>query len=306
MPASYTIKDLENLSGIKAHTIRIWEKRYGLLVPQRTDTNIRRYSDDDLKKIINISLLVNRGFKISKIAALSEEELSQHALNAHSKHEDVDDRIEKLIFYMLSLDVKKLEEEVEKLIDEVGMEKAIFRYTFPLMEKIGLLWQANSIVPAQEHFVFNFLRQKLIIETDKLPKPDEQASLSGLFFLPEGENHEFSLLFYNYLARKKGHYTLYLGQSVPLSDILTIAESFHFDYYFTAIITSTPKNDFEQFMEDFSRQVPTSMLYITGKEAQQYKRKHPRNTRIINHPDKFNGEIKIQTDTKESPLSDVL
>ena len=292
MPGSYTIKDLENLSGIKAHTIRIWEKRYGLLVPQRTDTNIRRYTDDDLKKIINISLLVNRGFKISKIALLSEEELYNHALKANSKPEDTNDRIEKLIFYMLSLDINSLEQEVESLIQEAGVEKAIYLYIFPLMEKIGALWQANSIVPAQEHFMFNFLRQKLIIETDKLPKANGQAESSGLFFLPEGENHEFSLLFYNYLARKNGHRTLYLGQSVPLSDILTIAESFHFDYYFTAIITSSPKDEFEQFLSDFSRKVSTSMLYITGKEAHNYKRKHPRNARVISQPEKFAEEIK--------------
>jgi len=298
MSASYTIKDLENLSGIKAHTIRIWEKRYGLLVPKRTDTNIRRYSDDDLKKIINISLLVNRGFKISKIAALSEEELYHHALKVNSKPEDTNDRIEKLIFYMLSLDVNSIELEVESLIQEAGVEKAIYQYIFPLMEKIGTLWQANSIVPAQEHFVFNFLRQKLIIETDKLPKTDGNEQLSGLFFLPEGENHEFSLLFYNYLARKNGHHTLYLGQSVPLSDILTIAESFHFDYYFTAIITSSPKDDFEQFLSDFSSKVSASMLYVTGKEAQNYKRKHPRNTRIVSQPEKFAVEIK-SLDTKK-------
>ncbi|GET22598.1 MerR family transcriptional regulator [Prolixibacter denitrificans] len=295
MPGTYTIKDLENLSGIKAHTIRIWEKRYGLLIPQRTDTNIRRYTDDDLKKIINISLLVNRGFKISKIAALSEEELYNHALKANSKPEDTNDRIEKLIFHMLSLDVNSIEQEVESLIQEAGVEKAIYQYIFPLMEKIGALWQANSIVPAQEHFMFNFLRQKLIVETDKLPKTNGQTEPSGLFFLPEGENHEFSLLFYNYLARKNGHHTLYLGQSVPLSDILTIAESFHFDYYFTAIITSTPKSDFEQFLGDFSHKVSTSTLFVTGKEAQHYKRKHPRNTRIISRPEKFSEEIRSLT-----------
>ena len=299
MSASYTIKDLENLSGIKAHTIRIWEKRYGLLVPQRTDTNIRRYSDDSLKKIINISLLVNRGFKISKIATLAEEELYNLALKVNSKPEDTNDRIEKLIFYMLSLDVNSLELEIESLIQEVGVEKAIYQYIFPLMEKIGALWQANSIVPAQEHFVFNFLRQKLIIETDKLPKPAGKEQLSGLFFLPEGENHEFSLLFYNYLARKNAHRTLYLGQSVPLSDILRIAESYHFDYYFTAIITSSPKDDFEQFLADFSRKVSTSMLYITGKEAKHYKRKHPRSIRIISQPEKFTEEIKSLNAKKE-------
>jgi len=299
MPGSYTIKDLENLSGIKAHTIRIWEKRYGLLVPQRTDTNIRRYTDDDLKKIINISLLVNRGFKISKIAALSEEELYNHALKVNSKPEDTNDRIEKLIFYMLALDVKSLEEEIESLVKQAGVEEAIYQYIFPLMEKIGVLWQANSIVPAQEHFIFNFLRQKLIVETDKLAKANGDAKLSGLFFLPEGENHELSLLYYNYLALKNGHHTLYLGQSVPLSDILTIAESFHFDYYFTAIITSSPKDDFEQFLKDFSHKVSTSMLYITGKEAQHYKRKHPNNTRVISRPEKFAEEIKTLIKKKE-------
>jgi len=217
----YSIKDLEVLSGVKAHTIRIWEKRYHLLTPNRTDTNIRFYNDVDLRRIINVSLLVNNGIKISKVARFDDLKMKESVLEVTNKNTSEQDYLERLILFMLNFDNIGFYKLVDEIIMKKGMEDAFTKVFFSLFERIGIYWQVGSIFPAQEHYVTSILRQKLIAETDKLGF-DNLNGMTILFFLPDGELHEMSLLFYAFLAKKYGYNIVYLGQFVPFEDLIKV------------------------------------------------------------------------------------
>ncbi|MEX0883706.1 MAG: MerR family transcriptional regulator, partial [Cyclobacteriaceae bacterium] len=199
----YSIKDLEQLSGIKAHTLRIWEQRYKILKPKRTETNIRYYDDDDLKLILNVALLNDNGFKISKIAKLNMEDIKSEILKLTERSFKFDDQIHALIIAMVELDEERFEKIISTNILKIGFELTMINIIYPFLSKIGILWQTGSIHPGQEHFISNLVRQKLIVAIDG------QMYTGGgkkfLLFLPEGELHEISLLFSSYLLKSNGH-----------------------------------------------------------------------------------------------------
>lgn len=219
---TYSIKEIERLTDIKAHTIRIWEQRYNLLKPHRTDTNIRYYTNDDLKKILNVNSLYKAGYKISKIAELSEEQLKEKIASLQSNN-----NFETIISEFVKVTIYFDEESFNKLfsdcINKYGIETSIIDILYPFLDKIGVLWQTDKIHPAQEHFISNLIRQKIITYTDSL-KTKVSKSETFLLFLPEGELHEISLLFYNYILKKNGYKVIYLGQSVPLNDLVKVIE----------------------------------------------------------------------------------
>lgn len=231
----YSIKDLERLSGIKAHTIRIWEKRYGVIVPERSDTNIRTYCDTDLKRLLNIAILNNNGFKISRIATLQQEELHEKVREVCETHCNYTSEIDRLIVCMVDIDELKFEKILSDNILRYGFEDTILEIIYPFLVKIGVMWQTGSINPAQEHFMSNLIRQKLIVAIDGLlPTPAGQSKVFTVF-LPEGELHELGMLFYNYVIRKNGHTVVYLGQSVPLLDVQQVAHIRKADYLVTTV-----------------------------------------------------------------------
>ena len=199
----FSIKELEQLSGIKAHTIRIWEKRHKLIAPKRTTTNIRYYSDDDLKKIINVSLLNNHGVKISKIVKLSEEELNTEVFQLSEEKTNSEIHIDQLVLSMIDLEEEQFEKVLSRLTLKVGFERAILEVVYPFLEKIGVLWHTGNISPAQEHFITNLIRQKIIVAIDSLPIPSK-LSKRAILFLPENELHELGLLFCHYITRQFG------------------------------------------------------------------------------------------------------
>ena len=215
----YSIKDLERITGIKAHTIRIWEQRYNIISPQRTETNIRFYSNDDLKRILNVSILNNHGLKISKIADLSDEELNQEVKKVVDSNGAEDDQIEGLIMSMIELDEIRFTEIIDKNIKSFGFVKTIERFIYPFFEKIGVLWQTGAINPAQEHFVSNLIRQKIIVSIDSIEVKNDPTEDVFLLFLPASELHEIGLLVYQYILKSRGHKVVYLGQSVPYEDL---------------------------------------------------------------------------------------
>lgn len=277
---SYSIKDLEVLSGIKAHTIRIWEKRYNLLVPQRTDTNIRFYTDDDLRKILNISLLVRHGFKISKVARWSDEKIREAILELTQSGSSESDYIDQLLMYMINFDDAGFTRVTNEVINKMGMEEAISKVFFQLFVGIGTFWQVGSIFPAQEHFVTNIFRQKLIVEIDKLETNNGKGT-TILFYLPENEYHEISLLFYSYLAHKYGYHVIYLGQTVPFDDLKKIAAQIQIDYVFTAFIHSVEKEELENYLNELKNLFGHQKIFITGGQIQQYNPELPRNIKVI-------------------------
>lgn len=276
----YSIKDLEVLSGVKAHTIRIWEKRYGLLTPSRTDTNIRFYDDTDLRKILNVSMLVNNGFKISKVAKFDAIKIKDSVMEVTQNKTSESDYIDRLILYMLNFDNIGFYNFTSEIIAKKGFEDAVLKVFFALFERIGIYWQVGSIFPAQEHYVTSILRQKLIAEIDKLGIQNTKGS-TILFFLPGGELHEMSLLFYSYLAQKHGYNVIYLGQFVPFEDLAKVQLHTKIDYVFTALINPLSKDDLENYLVKLKETFQQQKVFITGWQVKLHNPELPRSVKIV-------------------------
>jgi MerR family transcriptional regulator, light-induced transcriptional regulator len=275
----FTIKDLENLSGIKAHTIRIWEQRYNFLKPQRTNTNIRYYTSEELKTILNVSLLNKYGFKVSHINKLSDTEVQEKILALNQAEAQQERLINELIQCMIELRIDKFEYTLDKTIATKGIEKAITYLVFPFLEKIGILWLTNHINPAQEHLVTNIIRQKLIVGIDKLSNISTSES-SVVLFLPEGEYHELGLLFVNFLLKSKGVKVYYIGSAVPIADIKFVTTNLKPNYIYTHL-TSVAKNfNFEKFLQAFHQAIPNVPLVISGYLANSFPKNVPPNVML--------------------------
>jgi DNA-binding transcriptional MerR regulator len=275
---NYSIKELERLSGIKAHTIRIWEKRYGVIAPQRTSTNIRYYSDDDLKKIINVSLLNNNGIKISRIAGMSPEAIRSKILELSDARTAVDIYIDQLVVAMVDLEEEQFEAILARLTRKFGFDRSITEVIYPFMEKIGILWQTGTITPAHEHFISNLIRQRLIVAIASLPIPSKRAR-KALLFLPEGELHEIGLLYYHYVARSKGFKTFYLGQSVPYADLKAVYEIHKPQVMITSMVSFPPVQQFERYMNTLSRDFAGSVILASGLMLRNTAFRIPKNVR---------------------------
>ncbi len=217
--STYSIKDLEQLSGIKAHTLRMWEQRYNLMLPKRTDTNIRFYDDEDLKLILNVSLLNDNGYKISKIASMSEEEMRGEVLKLTERSLTYDDQIHSLTLAMIDFDEDRFEKIISTNTLKLGFENTMVNIIYPFLSKIGVLWQTGSINPAQEHFISSLIRQKIIVAIDGQYVDKKANSVKYMLFLPEGELHEMTLLFSYFLIKSRGNRVIYLGQSMPANDL---------------------------------------------------------------------------------------
>ncbi|MEI9957957.1 MAG: MerR family transcriptional regulator [Ferruginibacter sp.] len=269
---SFTIKDLENLSGIKAHTIRIWEQRYSFIKPERTDTNIRYYSNEELKKILNVALLNKYGYKISHIDKLSEAEIKEKILSL-TLPEALQERIvNELIQHMIDVDIDKLEMVLDKYILAKGIEKTITQLIFPFLERIGILWLTNNINPAQEHLVSNIIRQKLIVGINNIVT-SVKINKTVLLFLPDGEYHELGLLFMNYLLKSRGVNTVYLGCSIPLKDVEYIVKLKKPDYLYSHLTTVGQNFNFDKFISNLTQKFPGIPSIISGKLTSTYQKK---------------------------------
>lgn len=276
----YSIKELERLSGIKAHTIRIWEKRYSLIEPERTETNIRFYSDDDLKKIINVSVLNSHGIKISKIVGLSPEELNVQVDKLSETKNKAEIPIDQLVVAMLDLDEEHFEEILAKYVKKYGFEKTVTGIIYPFLEKIGVLWLTGSVTPAHEHFITNLIRQKLISTIATLPIPSKNSH-RAILFLPEGEMHELGLLFHHYIARHNGLRTYYLGQSLPHEELKKIYET-HSPHTIITSLTTTPAHDkLEAYLKLLSNDFSRSTILASGWLLRNTAFHIPKNVKIF-------------------------
>lgn len=263
--STYSIKDLEQLSGIKAHTLRIWEQRYNLLNPKRTDTNIRFYDDGDLKLILNVALLNDNGYKISKIASMDQEEMRAEVMKLTDRTLTHDDQIHALTICMIEMDEERFDKVLSTNILKLGFEQTMMNIVYPFMSKIGVLWQTGAINPAHEHFISNLVRQKLIVAID-----GQVASSEGkkfLLFLPEGELHEISLLFASYLIKNKGHKVVYLGQNTPNEDLLAVYKIHQPDYMLTVITTSPSSEHAQEYLNTLASRFSTTQILVTGYQV---------------------------------------
>ncbi len=248
----YKIKDLETLTGIKSHTIRIWEKRYGILTPERTETKIRTYSDTDLTEILNVAILNKNGWKISHIADLPSIERKNKVIDIHSNGK-ADIHFEKLLLALIELDEGVFHETINYLFDKYGIEETFSNHLVTFLERIGIMWITGTIQPSQEHFISHLIRQRLIAATSGLPIP-KKDSPKVLLFLPEHEWHEISLLFYHYILRSKGVHSFYLGQSLPYDALIECVQKLKPKAILTSILTATDDkyyfNLFKKMKED--------------------------------------------------------
>ena len=268
--SSYTIKDLEQISGIKAHTIRIWEQRYGFLQPQRTETNIRSYSADDLKVILNVSLLNKYGYKISHIDKMSSADMEEKIMGLNQMDAEKERVVNALIKDMVSLNTNSFERQLDAYIATKGIEKTITDIIFSFLERVGVLWITNHINPAQEHLCSNIIRQKIILGIEKLPKI-YTANMHIVLFMPEGEYHEVGLLFVHFLLKQKGISVDYLGANVPTVDIKYLTEQKRVDYLYSHITAPIKGFKMNKFLEQMAQVDPKIPIVITGQMAQEYK-----------------------------------
>jgi DNA-binding transcriptional MerR regulator len=290
----YSIRELERLSGVKAPTIRIWEKRYGVVRPKRTSTNIRYYCDQDLRKLINLAILNRQGYRISKLAELSDEELGKMAMKHSLDHPKADDRCDLLTQAMLRVDERDFERVFERLEAEEGFEGTIFRYIIPFLKKVGTLWHTGAIDPAQEHFVSQLVRRKLMSAIEACRTPDENSP-SYLMFLPEGEYHDIGLLFSYYLARKEGFRVCYLGASVPDEDLKRIGQQYHYPRVITAFIDPIGKKGFEERLRNYLFFFPDSELIVTGPQIKKGLPVENDRLHVIESVEAFRDELKGST-----------
>jgi DNA-binding transcriptional MerR regulator len=276
---AFTIKDLENLSGIKAHTIRIWEQRYNFLRPQRTGTNIRYYNNDELKTILNVALLNKYGFKISHIDKMNHVEMKDRILSLSQLQAQQERIINDLIQSMVDLDMDSFESILDSYIKARGIERSITQIIFPFLEKIGILWATNHINPAQEHLVTNIIRQKLIVGIEN-SNTHMHVNKSILLFLPEGEHHELGLLFIYYLLRSRGVKVLYLGANVPLKDVEYLVKVKNPDITYTHLTSLANNFNFDKFMNSLSCKVKGVPIVVSGQVTQQYRKSAPQGIQL--------------------------
>ncbi len=291
----FSIKDIENLTGIKAHTIRIWEKRYNILEPLRTDTNIRYYDIKCIQKILNITLLNKHGYKISHIAQLPEAEIpelvntiiSDKSVNSHA--------ISSFKMAMMNFDQALFLTTYDTLLAEKTFQEIFFSIFIPLIEEIGYLWQTNTITIAHEHFISNLIKQKILVNSETVQKRDPLHS-NKLFvlFLPDNEIHELGLLYLNYHIQNEGYQTLFLGTSLPLSNLKEIKKHFNNITFICYMTVSPIASKLHEYIKLAEKEILTdeSEFWMIGRMVQHIKDENlNKKFRIFNRLDTLTSHI---------------
>ena len=275
--STFSIKDLENLSGIKAHTIRIWEKRYNLFQPNRTDTNIRCYDIENLQKLLNVTFLYNNGYKISKISQLGEDKIPSVVRNLVSEQSDNGHVLNSFKMSMMNFDQALFFKTYNALLKEKSFREIFYEDFIPFLNEVGLLWQTDTIKPSHEHFICALIKQKILVNTEKLQfSTPTNNSKTFVLYLPDNEIHELGLMFLNYEILSKGYQAIFLGQSIPifsLKDLIRLYDNIVFVSYFTV---QPDKENIMPYLKDFHDLLlknTTSELWISGKMLQEINQK---------------------------------
>lgn len=278
--AIYSIKDLEKLSDIKAHTIRVWEQRYNIIEPKRTSTNIRYYNDDDLKKLLNIALLNKNGHKISKIAQMSKQEVAQRVAELSEVNFENATQLDALTISMIEMDEYKFDKIISTNIDQIGFERTMLEIINPFLDKLSLLWLTGSINPAQEHFISCLIRQKIIVAIDREPYVPKAQAHKFLLFLPEGSSDELSLLFLHYIIKSRGNRVIYLGQNIPFQDVKVVYEMHEPDFIYSIISELFNKEPVQNYVQRLGEQFTASEIILTGYRVVAQPILRPNNVHI--------------------------
>ena len=251
----FSIKDLENLSGVKARTIRIWEKRYNLLKPKRSKTNIRHYDLNNLQKLLNISFLNSNGFKISKIAALDETELAPKTRELAFMGKNDSQAIVAFKLAMLNFDQILFYNTYNSLLEEKSFRTIFYEVFIPLLFDLGMLWQTNTISPSHEHFLTVHIKQKILVHIERLQSTDPRPSTKTVvLFLPENETHDLGLLFINYEILSLGYHTIFLGENIPLNNLKYINKLYDDIIYISYFTIKPSDNEIHNYLKIFSEE----------------------------------------------------
>jgi len=265
--AIYSIKDLEKLSGIKAHTIRIWEQRYDIVEPGRTNTNIRYYTDQDLKLILNIALLNRNGIKISKIAKMGNQEILEKVAAISEVNLENDMQLDALTLSMIEMDEYKFDRIIATNIQQLGFEKTMIEVIYPFLDKLGLLWFTGSINPVQENFMTYLVRQKIIAAIDSIPMTLGLNVPKFLIYLPVGESQELSLLFMHYLLKSRRFKVIYVGKNIHVADIEDACRIHKPDYIYTIISETFVKSPLKEYVATLTNTFPDTQLLLSGYQV---------------------------------------
>lgn len=281
----FTIRDIENLCGIKAHTLRAWEQRYRLFIPKRKESQHRIYDDNDLKELLRISFLYHNGYKVSKLAAMSAEEIQQAVTSTIVRDDNYELFVHQMIEASISFDKEALDKIINSIAIRIGMEKAIVNVFYPFLKRIGLLWLTNNVIPAQEHFASHVIRKKIIMATDGHEIPAGKKSII-LVFGPKGELHEIPLLAANYFFRKHNNQTVYLGVNIDLETLLYYLDRKPANYIFTHIITHFDDEELDDYLCKLSREYPQKKILVSGPAVCCIK-KLPSNVTVLHTIDEM-------------------
>lgn len=288
----FSIKDLENLSGIKAHTIRIWEKRYNLFQPNRTETNIRYYSLASLQKLLNITFLNKNGYKVSKIAQLTPKEIPTLVKQIAKENDPENHYVDLFKIAMLNFDQTLFYKTFKDLSKDKSLSDIFHSVFVPLLNQIGLLWQTDTITPAHEHFIFELIKQKILIYTDKAVNEAtiDEKNKTFVLFLPDNEIHELGLLFINYELILRGYKSIYLGQSIPIDSLKYLSDHYNEIVFISSFTIKPEKEVIDDYLQEFSNKVlknVNNLLLISGRQTKHID---------LN---KLNDKISVFNSTKE-------
>lgn len=250
MTTRYSIKDLEQLSGIKAHTIRAWEQRHKLIIPKRTSTNIRYYADDDLRVVLNVALLLEHGMKIGQVAKLDPQEIAMQALEASPYLGSFTHELNELKISTLAFDLGRFEAIMAYCIEKHGIHKTFREIIGDYIQELGKLWLSGCVSISQEHFVSSLIRQKLFAAIDELEVPDQPKTGTYALFLPANELHEIGILYLAYVLKERGEHVFYLGQSLPKEYLSDLLDNKKVDFLISAFTTYPEKEDLPEFLTD--------------------------------------------------------
>ena len=293
----YSIQYLEEISGIKAHTIRIWEQRYNLFKPHRTASNIRYYDDNQLRKLLNVTALLELGYKISHIADMSNAQMMQEL---KSKLEGAVSPLafqhftNELIISSLNFDKSSFEKQFNSCVLKFGFAPTIENVLYPTMKRIGVLWQLEEMNPSQEHFISNLIRQKLYSAIDGLPEPSTSLK-NCILFLPENEHHEIGLLYFNYLLIRAGIKTIYLGENVPLSSVKHAADHLNPSHLVLFMIKTVAPEQSNDYLKKLCKLFPTKQILLCGNSHFLHTIKKLNNLILIDSPEVSKKYFKINT-----------
>lgn len=286
----FTIKDIENLSGVKAHTWRIWEQRYGIGTPQRKDSNHRFYDNENLKQILRISYLYHSGIKISKIARLDKEGIRLKAAVKMDEENGKEYFIKELIEAAIDFHEEQFDKVLQQGFSNYGVEETVLNIIYPFQQKIGMLWLTEHLIPAQEHFTSSIIIKKLAVAIDELPYVKETNKKTIILFTPENEHHEIPLLFIHYLLKKRGNKVIYFGTDVTLDSLKVFSETASFDHIFFHLLTYFKETP-DEYLDKISQTFPDKQIFVSGPLVERITKQLP-NTQLLKTDEELNAFLK--------------